>query len=386
MVDGKPVPWPQTHEAFRDHLATKQWAGHQTTPQVGQVRTDPLFAPDDDCSPFTTQDLQTALSKLKRDKAPGPDSVPNELFSLFDRDLEIELLAFYNKVLVNGIVPDDWKEATVVSIFQGKGADTEVENYRPISLLNTVYKIFAAMLQSRLATLSEAKLRQNQFGFRSGRGTRHPLFILCRSMEWAKMTNHSLHYLFLDWKQAFDSLDHTAMLAALDRFGIPPNYLSIITSLYTEPTFQVISRDGNVAKGKVGSGIRQGCPLSPYLFIIVLSVIMSDLDDHLLDTGVPTNTWSVGRPTYDLEYADDTLLMALTHEQMQQFLFGLEKIAASYGMQLNETKTEILSPPDHTASLYFSTGAKVPRATKVKYLGSMISWDISHSKLLSSIV
>ena len=375
VVDGKPVPWSQTHEAFRDHLATKQWAGHQTTPLVGQVRTDPLFTPDDDCSPFTMQDLQTALSKLKRNKAPGPDSVPNELFLLFDRDLEIELLAFYNKVLLNGIVPDDWKEATVVSIFKGKGADTEVENYRPISLLNTVYKIFAAMLQSRLATLSEAKLRQNQFGFRAGRGTRHPLFILRRSMEWAKMTNHSLHYLFLDWKQAFDSLDHTAMLTALDRFGIPPNYLSIITSLYTDPTFQVISRDGRVAKGKVGSGIRQGCPLSPYLFIIVLSVIMSDLDDHLLDIGVPTNTWSVGRPTYDLEYADDTLLMALTHEQMQQFLSGLEKIAASYGMQLNETKTEILSPPDHTASLYFSTGARVPRATKVKYLGSMISWD-----------
>ena len=52
-------------------------------------------------------------------------------------------------------------------------------------------------------------------------------------------------------------------------------------------------------------------------------------------------------------------LMALTHEQMQQFLFGLEKIAASYGMQLNKTKTEVLSPLDHTASLYFSTGAKV---------------------------
>ena len=67
--------------------------------------------------------------------------------------------------------------------------------------------------------------------------------------------------------------------------------------------------------------------------------------------------------------------MALTHEQMQQFLLGLERVAASYGMQLNETKTEVLSPSDHTASLHFSTGAKVPRANKVKYLGSMISWD-----------
>ena len=69
------------------------------------------------------------------------------------------------------------------------------------------------------------------------------------------------------------------------------------------------------------------------------------------------------------------MLLALTHDQMQQFLLGLEKVAASYGMHLSETKTEVLPPPDHTASLYFSTGAKVPRASKVKYLGSMISWD-----------
>ena len=202
------------------------------------------------------KELQIALSKLKKNKSPGPDAVPNELFALFDRDLELEFSAFYNRVLSNGIAPDDWKEATVV-IFGGKGSDAEVQKYRPTSLVNTVYKTFAAMLQARLASLCEQQLRQTQFGFRCGRGTRHPLFILRRSMEWAKMTNHNLHYLFLDWKQAFDSLDHTAMLKALDRFGIPPNYLSVVASLFADPNFQVVSREGHVAKGKVGSGIRQ---------------------------------------------------------------------------------------------------------------------------------
>ena len=90
------------------------------------------------------------------------------------------------------------------------------------------------------------------------------------------MTSYSLHSLFLDWKQAFDSLDHTAMMTALDQFGIPPNYLSMISDIYTDPVVQVVSRDGQVAKGRVDAGIRQGCPLSPYLFIIVLSVMMSD--------------------------------------------------------------------------------------------------------------
>ena len=105
------------------------------------------------------------------------------------------------------------------------------------------------------------------------------------------------------------------MLEALYRFGVPQNYIDLIEQSYTLPTFQIESWSEAPAKGKVSAGIRQGCPLSPCLFVIVkpvLSVIMTDLDEHLLRTGQPCNTWSVGRPMYDLEYADDTLLMSLT--------------------------------------------------------------------------
>ena len=126
------------------------------------------------------------------------------------------------------------------------------------------------------------------------------------------MTNHNLQLLFLDWKQAFDSLDHTAMLEALNRFGLSDRMVSNIRSIYSAPTFQTKGPEGAIAEGKVGAGIRQGCPLSPYLFIIVLRVIFHDLDEELVRKGVPTNTWSERYPIYDLEYADDTLLLALT--------------------------------------------------------------------------
>ena len=69
---------------------------------------------------------------------------------------------------------------------------------------------------------------------------------------------------------------------------------------------------GHTATGKVSAGIKQGCPLSPYLFIAVLTLILHDVDGHLLSKGTPCNTWSVGNPTFDLEYADDTLLMGVT--------------------------------------------------------------------------
>ena len=102
---------------------------------------------------------------------------------------------------------------------------------------------------------------------------------------------------------------------------------------------------------------------------------MSDLDHIFLQQGQPTNTWSVRNPTYDLEYADDTLLMSLTTPQMQAFLTGLEQEAAKYGMQLNEDKTELLSSDNRPQSIYFKSGNRVAVVAQTKYLGSMISWD-----------
>ena len=201
------------------------------------------------------------------------------------------------------------------------------------------------MLQSRLATIHEKDLRRSQYGFRAGRSTTHPLFILRRAMEWSEMTATPLHFLFLGWKQAFDSIDHNAMLVALHRFGLSSKYLAIIKSLYQDPVFHTISQQGEQAAGSVGSGIRQGCPLSPYLFIMVLTVLLEDVDMSLLSQGIATTTWSVGRPTYDLEYADDILLISLTTTQMEHLLHTIEQQAEMYGMRLNQTKTEVLHDP-----------------------------------------
>ena len=190
------------------------------------------------------------------------------------------------------------------------------------------------------------------------------------------MTGNPLYMLFLDWKQAFDSIDHTAMIEALDRFGLSDRMLlAIIMSIYDKPEFTTRGPNDQTATRKVSSGIRQGCPLSPYLFIIVLSVILHDMDNTLKSQGVPTNTWSEGYPVCDLEYADDTLLLARTIPQLPSILTALEHHAAEYGMHLNNIKTEFLTHPDRpNPLLYFEDQTPVPLASQVKYLGSIISW------------
>ena len=103
---------------------------------------------------------------------------------------------------------------------------------------------------------------------------------------------------------------------------------------------------------------------------------MSDVDERLLATGVPPNTWSVGKPTYDLECADDTLLFAVTASALDEYLKCVQVETSLCGLSLNLTKTEHLEHPTTKATpLQFSDGSPVPTADESKYLGSQVSWN-----------
>ena len=266
--NGKAEPWSRSHLVFRDHLEQKQWANpHIADHTAAQRRAQPQIHPTQpDQGEITMEELQDILRAAKKNKAPGPDELHNELYKLLNEEGRNRLLAIFNHSWRTGTTPHSWSEATVVSIFKGKGDPTDPASYRPISLLNAAYKLYAAILQKRLAAELEHRLRASQFGFRAHRGTAQPLFVIRRAMEWSINTTTPLHFLFLDWKQAFDSLDHTAMLDSMRRLGTSSKMIRAIQAIYDTPTFYTQGMDGTLAKGVVGAGIRQGCPLSPYCF------------------------------------------------------------------------------------------------------------------------
>ena len=379
VVQGRQVPWSKTHEATRNHLHSSQWGPSEVTEEEHQILRDspPLYNRDTvDPGYFTMEELQTALSKLRARKAPGPDGIRPELLLLLDSYGESQLLDLYNTCWATRTIPNEWKEASVITFYKGKGEDSDASNYRPISLLNTLYKVYASMIQSRLADRYDRLLRKTQFGFRRGKGTSHPLFILRRLQDYSSRTGKPFHLLFLDWRMAFDKVDHASMLTALERLGLHESYVDIIRDFYVSPSFYTTGLHGDKCYGTPHSGIRQGCPLSPYLFIMVMTVLMNDVDDRLITSGVPTNSWSIGKPTYDMEYADDTLLFGVTSEVVEEYLKNVQVEASLYGLQLNLTKTEHLPFPGFAATpLCFSNGEIVPQADKCKYLGTQVSWD-----------
>ena len=118
-------------------------------------------------TPFREHELDMALHKMRHRRAPGPDHAPVELWKFAPRQFRLLLLSHYTEVFATASSPSTWSLAHIVMIFKGKKKDPKLpSNYRPISLVNTVYKIYASMLHTRLklALTTEFLQRSMVFG------------------------------------------------------------------------------------------------------------------------------------------------------------------------------------------------------------------------------
>ena len=138
-------------------------------------------------------------SSLKSEKAPGPDSISMDWIKVSPLQFKHLLLAHYNSCFFAADAPDSWKLARVAMIYKGKGKDPRSpSSYRPISLANSFYKLYATMLQHRIASSIDYILSPHQFGFRKSRSTSTPVFLIRRLLS--NILNVILHLsTFYSW-------------------------------------------------------------------------------------------------------------------------------------------------------------------------------------------
>ena len=217
-------------------------------------------------------------------------------------------------------------------------------------------------------------LWSTQYGFRAARSTSQPIHIIRRIMDFHEAAGKHLLVTLLDWEKAFDKVDQNKLLEALERLSIPEKLLAAIQSLYKNPRFRAVDTLGNSEWQKQSSGIRQGCPLSPLLFVCLMTVLFHDVynDPQVRDKA---KDWQSEFNITDLLYADDTLLITTTDEAMNILLAAIEKESDYYNMKLNKGKclTITMKGTSHT---HFQNGTNLQNVSQAKYRG--ITLDEKH--------
>ena len=202
------------------------------------------------------------------------------------------------------------------SIFK-KGETDDPANYRPISLLNTLYKIYASLIQKRIADAIDDKLQTTQYGFRPNRGTAEAIQYIRRMVDKEESRNSNTLLVLLVWEKAVDKVTHHMLIYTLVRMNIPEKIINIIKAIYKNPCF-CVSLDGKTSDWyKQETGMRQGCPLSLYLFLIVMTAMFHDihqeLEEELAAHRIP------GAEFDEVTYADDTICITTDADILNKF-------------------------------------------------------------------
>ncbi|CAI2733768.1 unnamed protein product [Schistosoma spindalis] len=319
---------------------------------------------EDDGTPITNTQL------LKRYKSPGPDDLFLTLFKDSCDFLVKELTTLFRKVWELESVPTSWNESTVVHIFK-KGSRRCCNNYQGISLLPIASKLLASVILRRLFKTRERLAREEQAGFRSGRGCIDHIFILRQILEHRHTYHKPTIVVFLDIRVAFDSLDRTVLWDCLLIKGVPEKFITILKALYTNILGRVRTYNRLCPLFRSSSGVRQGCPISPFLFNFAIDDI---LETALMDVSNGGVDLLPGERLLDLEYADDIVLLCENAHDMQSALNQLAVNVRRYGMCFVPSKCKVLLQDRQDSNPVLTLdGEQIEVVEKFVYLGSCIS-------------
>ena len=326
-------------------------------------------------------ELNDAINKLKKNKAPGIDGIVSEYIKLAAPILSPVLVMLCNKILKLQHFPVNWSEAILVSLHK-KGSINNTDNYRGISLLNIMSKILTGIMNARLNQWSDDRRfhYEEQCGFRKHRSTIDHIFTLQGLVQkYISKKGGRFYCAYIDFSKAFDSIDHNLLWYRLISQGIHGNFLYLLRDMYDKATACVQTTDGLTSNFKCTVGTRQGCLLSPFLFIFYLYILVEMLK-HVVGVYINEHFNNI----VSLLFADDLVLCADTVGHLQMQLNVLEKFCFNWGLKVNLTKTNIMvfrnGGPLRQNEKYFLNGTEIHASTYYKYLGILFSSRLSWSK------
>jgi hypothetical protein len=321
--------------------------------------------------PTDKDEIAFIISLFKRGKASGPTSIPYDIIQLTKLIISEPLAKIANLSFETGIHPELLKIQKVVPIFK-KGSKLKTANYRPISLLSNINKIFEKIVFERVYDFIQDtnQFYNYQYGFRKRHSTGHALINITEQIRMALDHNQIACGIFVDFQKAFDTVNHEILINKLHHYGIRGNICDWFSS-YCKNRKQFVSILGfESEKRTIMHGVPQGSVLGPLLFLLYIN----DLHKSIYFS-----------TTY--HFADDTNLLLIgknakeIQKKMNKDLKGLYSWLLANKISLNVAKTELIifkkvhnPPPLLKIKL---NGKKNFPSQSVKYLGVYLDSSLS---------
>jgi hypothetical protein len=303
------------------------------------------------CCRITRVEVEKALKKMKKGKAAGPSGVVSEMLKAAGEIGAEWMTDLCNSIVLEGKIPEDWKDSLLIPVFKGKGDPLECGSYRAIKLLEQAMKVTERVLESRIR--DQVTVDDMQFGFTPGKGTTDAIFVLRQMQEKHYGKKKKLYFAFVDLEKAFDRVPREVTRWALRKSGVDEWLVSAVMSMYEGARTTVRTSDGNSDSFEVKVGLHQGSVLSPLLFVIVMDMVSKELRE-----GLP----------WELLYADDLVLLADSEEELKVKIMKWKAGMEAKGLKVNVGKTKIMVGGEGTSDVEVS--GKWPCGVCKKGVGS----------------
>ena len=324
---------------------------------------------EEDVEALNEAEVRAAVLKLGNHKAAGIDGIPAELLKHGGITLHSELFKLLRKCWEEERLPTEWEEGVYIPLHK-KNDRLDCNNYRGICLLPVCYKAYTRILCQRLLPFYLNIIGQYQSGFIPEKSTIDNIFIIRQINEKYREYGKTAWHIYVDYKQAYDSVHRSSLWNILRSFSIPEKLIKLTKACYANSRGRVRVGGDLTEPFSVASGLRQGCPLSCILFNLTLEWVLRNTrrppDPIRLTNGVECDC---------LAYADDADLREEGYRGIDAHVTSFDGSGKRVGLEISEGKTKAMKMAREGREEDFIDigGLMLEEVERFKYLGSTVT-------------
>ena len=287
---------------------------------------------------ISEKECEIAIKSIKLNKSPGSDGIPVEFYITFWSEIKSLVIDSMNSAYQNGELSITQKRGILNLIFK-KSDKNLLSNWRPIALLNTDYKVLAHILANRLKKVIPRLIHTDQSGYIKGRNICFNIRLIQDVIDYFEESDQECAIVFLDFQKAFDTVNYDFLFSVLSKFNFGESFRRWVNITYTNAKSCVTNNGWTSKPFPVEKSIRQGCPLSALLFLLVVEVLATKLRKNV-EWGLKIKENEQNKVIQISQLADDTTLFFTNEEAIINGLKLVDDFGNVSGLKLNKEKTD----------------------------------------------